>query len=108
MKITVPNVYTGPEEERGKSPLVDVDAAISTLLFSGYPAVALRYIYIKIYIHIYIYTYIYIHIYIYIYIYVHSYTIKGNIATSDLPADQEYPCPWPSPWQFFHSINVYK
>ena len=47
-------------------------------------------------------------IHIYIYIYVHSYTIKGNIATSDLPADQEYPFPWQSPWQFFHPTNVYK
>ena len=51
--------------------------------------------------------YMYIHLCLFIFNQRQS-NSRARIAPSNLPADQECPCPWYSPWQFFLPTRVYK
>ena len=59
------------------------------------------------YMQIYVYMYMFIHLCLFIFNQRQS-DSRARIAPSNLPADQECPCPWYSPWQFFLPTRVYK
>ena len=59
------------------------------------------------YMQIYVYMYMFIHLCLFIFNQRQS-NSRASIAPSNLPAYQECPCPWYSPWKFFLATRVYK